>query len=248
MNFYRVYRRMLSNFPALSDEELEEYYSEVQRLMAENPDVRYEESSDPRALMYYSMAKKDYTTALPIMREVLKREKSVAKRRFILEYFKKGAEATGDNALLVEALRQYNDILKESEELKAAERYKELQIRFDVNELRAENAQLEIENRKEEVESYRRIMSFVMVGWIVFAILLFVVIFYWARYRSTSVGIRKFVYRLTAERDYLKEVQYHDYNRTASDTIVARQPDKKVIDKRPRGNRFRICSTISSTT
>lgn len=238
MNFYRAYCRMLNNFPALTDEEVEEYYEAVQKLTAENQDVRYAESTKSRALMYYSIAKKDYATALPLIRRELKEENNIARKRFLLEYLKRGAEATGDNALLVEALMQYNDILKESEELKSAERYKELQIRFDVNELRARNARLEIENRKEELDSYRRMMTAVMAGWVIMAILLFIVIFYWARYRATSIGIRKFVDRLTEERDYLKESQYHDYNRTASDCIAARQPDKKILAKRPRSKRI----------
>ena len=149
--------------------------------------------------MAYCMAKGDYVTALPLIRKSLETEKQPAKRRRLVRWLQTAAEGIGDKDTQIEALKLYNAMLIERDTSSSSDRSKELDIRTRVNELKADKTFLQMEKEKEEKQSYQRMMSFVMVGWLIFALLLIVVLFFWGRYRTASVRIKQFVENLDAE-------------------------------------------------
>lgn len=212
-NRFIVYRRLLSNFKALTPEEIDEYYGLILEYVNEDPDVRDAETKRPLAKMYYAMANKDYTTAIPIIQKELEREVGLTKRRRLIGWLKECAIGTGDARLEVEALRQYNDLLLEREEANATAKFRELAIRTKVNELQAEKEHLKVEKQSEEIASHKKIMTFVIVCWAIFAVLLVIFVIYWAKFRAARIRIGNFVEKLSDEREYLKETQYWDYDR-----------------------------------
>lgn len=209
-NKYIIYRRMLSNYQALTPEEIEEYYGKIRQYISDDEDVQNTESKTQLALLAYSMAKGDYVTALPIIRKTLETEQQPAKRRRLVRWMQTAAEGIGDKDTQIEALKLYNAMLVERDTSSSSDRSKELDIRTRVNELKADKTYLQIEKEKEEKQSYQRMMSFVMVGWLIFALLLIVVLFFWGKYRTASVRIRQFVENLDSECSYLKDQQYRD--------------------------------------
>ena len=234
-NKYIIYRRMLSNFQVLTPEEIEDYYSKIQSYIIEDEDVQRTEGNTQLGRLVYSMATKDYKTAIPIIKKTLQVEEQPARRRRLMLWLKTAAEGVGDKDLQIEALQMYNDLLVERDTSSSSDRAKELDIRTRVNELKADNAHLQIEKQKEEKESYQRMMSFVMIGWLIFAVLLFVLLFVWMRYRAASVKLREFVDALSEECLYLKNKQYHDYLHEESEKRV-NVMNHKVISRRKRSH------------
>ena len=238
-NKYIIYRRMLGNFPALTPQEIEKFYSKIREYVKEDEDVQRTENNTQLALLTYSMATKDYATAIPLIRKTLMKEEQPAKRRRLLFWLKTAAEGVGDKDTQIEALQLYNDMLIERDTSSSSDRAKELDIRTRVNELRADNVHLQIEKEKEEKESVERMMSFVMIGWVVFAAILFVLLFIWMKYRTATVRIGQFIKNLDDECLYLKEQQYSDYMRDDTEKrvnvlnkkeILRRKRSKSIID------------------
>ncbi|MDE6028606.1 MAG: hypothetical protein K2G23_11090, partial [Muribaculaceae bacterium] len=200
---------------------------------AEDEDVQAIEGESHQALMAYSMATKDYVTALPLIKSTLATTNQPAKRRKLLRWMQIAAEGIGDKDTQIAALRMYNDMLVDRDTSSSSDRAKELDIRTRVSELKADNVHLQIEKEKEEKESYQRIMTFVMVGWILFALLLFGILVIWARYRAASVKIGQFVDNLDAECVYLKDQHYRDYLHSKEEKSIDLL-NRKRIERRKR--------------
>lgn len=231
-NKYIIYRRMLGNYAALTPEEIEEYYAQIQKLMKEDEDVAKTEGRTQLAELCYSMATKNYVAALPIIRKTLEKEKRPAKRRRLVQWMQTAAAGIEDKDTEIEALKLYNAMLIERDTSSTSDRARELDIRTRVNELKADKAYLQVEIEKEEKESVERMMSFVMIGWVIFAIILIIMLFVWTKYRLASVRIRQFVDNLDNEVHYLKDQHYYDYmhSHPYSHGIHSHNEDKKRID------------------
>lgn len=221
-SYFIVYRRMLGNFEALTPAEVQEYYKNILELQARNTDVAAAMKVRNKSKMHYAMATGDYASAIPLIQYELTKEKSLPRRRTLLRWLVDASKATGDKTTQLQALEDYNNILKECDELRASEKYKELQIKYDVNELRAQNAEL-------KVKSTRRIMNFVLIGWVIFGVLLVVLLWIWARYRRMNVKLQNFVNKLAEERDYLKERTYFDYDDPENEKSLISQPGASTV-------------------
>ncbi|MBD5189290.1 MAG: hypothetical protein HDS95_03325 [Bacteroidales bacterium] len=235
-NKYIIYRRMLSNYKALTPEEIEEYYGKIKEYIAEDEDVQSAENNTHLAELVYSMATGDYVTALPIIRKTLETEQQPAKRRRLVRWMQIAAEGLGDKDTEIEALKLYNAMLVERDTSSSSDRSKELDIRTRVNELKADKTYLQMEKEKEEKLSYQRMMSFVMGGWIIFALLLAVLLFVWGKYRTATVRVRQFVNNLDEECNYLKEQHYHDYVSAGHKETRVNLDHRKEVMRRKRSN------------
>ncbi|MDE5797076.1 MAG: hypothetical protein K2H75_08180, partial [Muribaculaceae bacterium] len=120
--------------------------------------------------IYYNMAKKNYPQAVTLINEWLKtnHDKPLLRRQ-MLGLLKEAAEATGDHASLLSALKEYNGLLEEYNNQQSAEAYREMQIRYDVSELKARAAEAEIAVRDAKISFDQKIIlislsaSFVLI-------------------------------------------------------------------------------------
>ena len=80
----------------------------------------------------------------------------------------KSAEKQGDLDALLTASREYNEILEETIEKRTREKYKELQIVYDINQLKAEHA-------RESGVMQRNVMLIALTAAVVLLVLLAVV-------------------------------------------------------------------------
>ena len=69
-----------------------------------------------------------------------------------LQYMIEAAKTLNNYNTLLQATLEYNTLLEEYNKVKSAEKYKELQILYDVNELRAQNSQLTMEQQQAKIE------------------------------------------------------------------------------------------------
>ncbi|MBD5208300.1 MAG: HAMP domain-containing histidine kinase [Bacteroidales bacterium] len=228
---YVIYRRMLQNFEALTPQEIEHYYSEIQRLMQVDYDVKISEETTRRAEMYYAMATKQYARAIPILQDWIQKTNSLTRRRILLTWLVEAAEGAGNKDLEISAIKDLNKTLEARAEAKDAERYRELAIIAKVGDLQAEKEFLKYQNKQEEAHNLRRVMSFVMGGWVLFGLLIVGFIYLWARERRTVSRIHRFVNQLEQERDYLKRGVYSDY--------ISENKDEESAGLRIDGKRIR---------
>ncbi|MDE5876537.1 MAG: hypothetical protein K2H47_03465 [Muribaculaceae bacterium] len=167
---YICYRRMLNNYEALDPEEVDHLRSEALKLVHKNKDIKADYDKSRRIDIYYNMAKKNYPQAVTLINEWLKtnHDKPLVRRQ-MLGLLKEAAEATGDHASLLSALKEYNGLLEEYNNQQSAEAYREMQIRYDVSELKARAAEAEIAVRDAKISFDQKIIlislsaSFVLI-------------------------------------------------------------------------------------
>lgn len=208
-HYFICYRRLLSNYEALSPAELEDYYAKAKYLIATDKDIRESHKTEPRVDIYYNMAKGNYTQAIPFIYRQLEVEKNLDSRKRLFDMLEEAAEKSGDQAAKVTALEGKNEMILAYDAMKASEKYKELQIRYEVSKLQSKNDKLELQRRQDEVRTTRKIMGMVLVGWIIFGIILAVLVFFYIRARRASLKIAPFISDIIDERNRLKGIYYN---------------------------------------
>lgn len=207
---YLIYRRMLRNAKALQPGEAQKYYDLALQLAESNSDIRTEMETNPRIHAYYYMATGDYNRAIPLLKDVVNRTNTLPSQKKFLEMLIEASEKTGDNDTRLMALTKYVSILTQLNELKAAEKSHELQISYDLRDLRERNEQLETENQQQEISSERSIMTLVSVAFIIILIVLVCMLVNWGRYRRNTSRMGQVVDNMHRERHRLRDTLYSD--------------------------------------
>lgn len=171
-NYYVCYRRMLRNYEALSIAEIKDLYARCARIAERDSDVKADMEGNGRVTAYRLLASKDYAGAIPYLKQALTVDKDASVRRELLGLLVASADSVGDNATLLTALKEYNDMLVEEQRLRSMETLRELQIRYEVNRLQEEKNELEIEKREIKLATDDKIISVVLVSLFVMAIVL----------------------------------------------------------------------------
>ncbi len=188
---YSAYRRIMGNYEVLPISTVDSLYNLAMQLAKTNSDVAAENAANPRIRISYLMAHKQYAQAIPLIKEFLGKEiddNNNGYRIKMLRMLKEAAIATGDNATLLEALKEYNDQLEEYFKLNAEGTYRELQVRYDVNELRQKNHQLDIQKRDLVLKTDRQI---IIISVIAACILLFIIIMLHRRHTNMKMRLRE---------------------------------------------------------
>lgn len=227
VNKYIILRRMLSNYKWLSTEDINKIYSQILTLVDKDPDVKNNFWKKRRASAYHAMGNGRYAEAIPYIENYMGLEESMPIRKRLCEMLIEAAQKTGDTSTLDRAEKLYSGIKQEYDSLHRRTQYNELEIRYQVNILKTDKARMALEKRDAEITSARRIMSFVIVGWVAFGIIIILMLILWARYKRNTLNIAKFVNALSEERDILKSHRAGknatDYNPTATSIIKKRQ-------------------------
>ncbi len=206
---YISYRRMLQNYAALTPEEVKKYYAAILRLKEINPTVAADFNSDPKARAYYSMAMHDYPTAITSIQQVIPNipQGNLLYKRFMLQQLLTAAKATENQQTLKFATEELQKVQKQLTPAEHRNLYRELQIKYDVGELKAQNDALEIEKRDAQIKSTRNIILVGSIALFVVLVLLLVLFYYYRQARSLSEHLASAVRRLENERDSLNRMQ-----------------------------------------
>ncbi|MDE6006471.1 MAG: hypothetical protein K2G67_02830 [Muribaculaceae bacterium] len=208
---YTIYRRMLRNYPALSQNEIDNLHQKCLALAEKSTEVKSDLEKSPRYYAFYYMAKGDYNAAIPYLKDLLQKDKLASQvRKQVLENLVLAAEKTGDTKTRLEALSQYNLILEELNKAQSSAKYKELQIKYDVRDLKSRNSELELQARNDEINSERRIMTFVLVAFILLGLVLVALLFYWGKYKRNAAKMGTIVDRINSERRRIRNSIYND--------------------------------------
>lgn len=205
--YYGSYRRILSNYPGLSSKEIEDYYQRILDLCEKNESAQNDFNSSRRAHVYYYMGTKQYAKALVELKKIIDRIENKGFERQFLKFMIEASKATNDNATLLTATTRYNVLLEEYNQAKAAEKYKELQILYDVNELKNQNAQLELEKRSTELSSSRKILHTTLAALAILTFLLLILLLYYRRSQRLANSLQRSKIKLQEERKELLQTQ-----------------------------------------
>ena len=206
-SYYNCYRRILSNYPALEEEEVEYYYHRIVELCKKNPTIENDYHTTGRPLIYYLMSSRKYAEVLPYLKKYINVPDNARLKRQFLKLLIEAATATGDNTTLLQATTKYNKMLEEYNQLKAEEKYRELQILYDVNELKAQNAQLDLEKREAEIKSSKTIIHITFIAISVLLGLLATACWFYYRIKRLAKSLQRSKQKLQEEQDTLLKTQ-----------------------------------------
>lgn len=211
VNKYICYRRILSNYPALSPEEVDSYYGKIMSIAERNDEVTRDMANNDKVKIYYLMAKGHYAEAIPLLKQRLQTVTDKKDKRKMLKALIRAATQTGDNKSLLDASVAYNRILEEYVDSRSAEKYRELQILYDLNDLRNRNTELEIAHRDSELSFHRTmVMLIIVIGSIIVVILLIssmILAHMYKKSKRLSANLSTLNDNLREERDTLKRTQ-----------------------------------------
>lgn len=206
-SLYICYRRMLNNYEALNPDEVDHIYSEAMKLLHANNDIRGDYEKSHRIDIYYSMAKKNYSKAVTLINDWLKvnHDKPLLRRQ-MLGMLQEAAEATGDQTSLVNALKEYNTLLDEYNNQQSAEAYREMQIRYDVSELKAQAAEAEIASRDARISFNQKI---ILISLSAAFILIVVLLLLGRKYGDMKHNLRKLKDEMYIIKDENSRLAHH---------------------------------------
>lgn len=214
VSYYNCYRRILSNYRALSTEEVEDYYQKIQEIAKRNSSAKKDFATSKRPQLYYMMATHQYAKAMPILKETYEQGKKTGLQMQYLQYMIEAAKALNNYNTLLQATLEYNTLLEEYNKVKAAEKYKELQILYDVNELRAQNSQLTMEQQQAKIEWSRTILRITFIAITILICLLTVALWLYYRSRRLARRLQHSKQKLQSEQQVLLQTQ--------KDLVIAR--------------------------
>ncbi len=205
---YTIYRRMLANAAGLRSPEVERLWAEINDIASRNSDVAADMAEDHRAQIYYLMAVKEYAKVVPlILKRVRNKSRSLPYREILYNDLITAAEETGDEKVLLEAYREYTDMLRERLNNRQAESIRELSIAYSVNDMKEERDQVQHELAERE-----RTRTLWITGLSVLAILMLVVmvLVLWTQKKRAAAAaetIERINGSLVAERDKLQAMK-----------------------------------------
>lgn len=208
INYYICYRRILSNFPGLTQQEIADYYQKCMDICARNADAMSDSKETPRIHAYYLFATKQYEESIPYIQKSLKSKVlAPAQRRQLLQMLRDAADITNNAKLRLDAVIEYNVLLEDHLKKKSDEFFRELQIRYDVDALKTQNAELESQQQQTQLKYSRRILRFTLPVLIIALVLLAVVAVLFFRSRKLARHLQQSSDALMRERDTLNQAQ-----------------------------------------
>ncbi len=216
---YLCYDRLLRCHDAISRDDADQYFSEISALIESNPDLQDLSCQGKRPKLYHLMANKRYSDAMPMIREQLNDSLSTEEyRQYLVDAMLTASQALGYTDELLNALEMSNEMLKARIEKKAAESYNELQMIYDVNDLKETNDELMLANQQIEIKRHKDILTYSVICLLSLIILLVVMYVLYRRSKHLTQKLTKANNLIIKER--------HALERTQKDLIKARDKVK----------------------
>lgn len=205
--YYNAYRRLLSNYPFLTEDEVDSYYSKILDLTKISVDCNYDFNNSQRPSIYYMMAKKRYPEALEILEKQVDNPYNELFVRHLYKLMSEAANAVGDKDAMLRAAMGYNDVLEYYLRQSSLERSREIKAVYDFGDIQAEKADMEQKNREEEMDRRQVKYMIILASAIVLLIglILFLTLYQRARRLSQRLSVSNAI--LVEQRDNLQHIQ-----------------------------------------
>ena len=219
---YLCYHNMLMCHEVLTPEEIEDCYNHMIELEQRTARLRDSHILRDNSRIYYLMATKQYEQAVPLIKKQLEINNSREEYDYMVDALIKIATELGNKKDLLLALRLNNNLLNERLETKTDQSLKELQILYEVNDLRHENDSLEHENLKIDTTYRRQQMTKAIIAIGIVLVMLIIALTLYRRNRRLAKNLKNSNTSLIAERDML---------RNARNKLIAARDQAKAADK-----------------
>lgn len=223
--YYISYRRMLSNYKALSFPEIKEIFVKCAQLAEIDDEVQNDFYGQGRPLIYRLMASKDYKDVVYWVNKSLPQVNDVATRRSLLGILVEASDSIGDQTTLLSALKAQNALLQERVDQQSEEAYSELQIRYDIDRLKSEKEALKLEKKETELATSEHVIIVALIGVLVLAIVMMFV------YRS-NFSLKRRIRDTKEENLHLhRTIEELLGDSALKSTLDVRQPSSKKKNK-----------------
>jgi len=199
-NRYIVYTRMLSNYPFLSDREVEEYFNEAMLIVKNDSLAASTNRISMRPQIYYALFKGRHAEALDLLKNYIDAPYNAPGRTNLLKLMIECADSVGDKEALLWASREYNTRMEQLLDERTNEKSKELQIVYDINQMKADYAH-------KSLRMQRIIMIVALTASAILLILLVGMILLWRHTKGLAANLKKSNQALTAESYNLRLTQ-----------------------------------------
>lgn len=205
---YICYRRLLRCHDAIDSDEIDNIYIALNDLADSDPSLRQDFDVRMRPTIYYMMAKKQYADVIPLLRRQIEDKNNTREEQlYLVEALLEASNAIGDKDNELLALQMSNQLLKKRIESKASESYKELQIVYEVNDLKQANDELVEANQQIVLDRHKEQLIYAFIGLVILIILLGVVFFFYRRSRRLTANLSDSNAMIVGERDALKRAE-----------------------------------------
>lgn len=206
-SLYNCYRRLLSNYKGLNENEWSTYYNRILNIISRDHDLKKTYSEMGRARIYYLMARKEYPEALALLKKHIDDEKNSYHRDRFMALMVEAAEATGDRDALFWATREYNKILERRMSERSDERVREIQLLYYQSSSERKIAELQAEKALEESESSRRLLWVSIGVALAFFALVIMLLLLLRRTKRYARKLSETNATIRADRDNMRQIQ-----------------------------------------
>ncbi|MCM1292063.1 MAG: HAMP domain-containing histidine kinase [Bacteroides sp.] len=204
---YIAYRRFLTNFDTLSDEDIDHYYNEMLKLADRNPDIRHDVEVNKRPVISYLMAKQRYGEALELLKQVINLPANQPYLKRLYPLMIEAARQTGDTGTLLQTSLDYNNYMEHSLERSALERSAEMQILDEVRNISSSNNDLMEQQRQNELNYHRNLLWVAFAAGLLLLMVIVVLLMLYRRSHRLALSAATVNDELKAERDALQQAQ-----------------------------------------
>ncbi|MDE5795248.1 MAG: hypothetical protein K2I08_11075 [Muribaculaceae bacterium] len=132
-NKFISYRRMMGNYHALSEEEIETIHDSIMAIYERNADVRRTMDQNGQANVFYYMAIKDYKNAIPALEGFLRnRDLSTYQRQKYNGMLIEAAKGVNDTKTYIKAMEQFIEYSEEIDSLRKITMKREIMLRDSI--------------------------------------------------------------------------------------------------------------------
>lgn len=132
-NKFISYRRMLSNYQGLTQEEIETIQDSIKALYARDPDVRRSMDQSGQAFAFYYMATKDYKNAIPALKGVLQNnDLSAYQKQKFNSMIIEASKHEGDKESYIESMENYIMYSRQIDSLRKVTMKRETMLRDSI--------------------------------------------------------------------------------------------------------------------
>ncbi|MDE7153554.1 MAG: HAMP domain-containing histidine kinase [Muribaculaceae bacterium] len=186
---YDMYRRMLINYPALTLAEVDSIYDVALAITKIDSDTRDQFNAYHLCNIAQLMAHEQYEKAAPLIVDAYpKIPGNSTYKKFLLAQLNKASEHINDKDMQLFAAREYNKYLQEEIKFKSEERLRELQVIYDLQNIREANQALEIRNQQTRLEAHETIITISIVALIIVILITIVTFMMYLRAKQMSVS------------------------------------------------------------
>lgn len=227
--YYISYRRMLSNYKALTLPEINDLYQKCKELADSDAEIRADFYGEGRPEIYRLMAEGQYKELVPRIKNALNHVRDNYTRRRLLGMLVTAADSVNDKETLLSALKSYNTMLQERVDEQSEEAYSELQIRYDIDQLKAERNALALEKKDAEMATNQKVITVALIGVLLLAVVLMFL------YRS-NFTLRRSLRDVKGENTKLRTTMEDMLGESAvlHGTLNVRQSDPKIDEAADR--------------